>query len=64
MGTARWRTVMDVVPHTKAWAPKTKKIGSATAGEVVSASPRWVRVSITSPIRIRSPSETWRVIQP
>ena len=30
IGTARWRTVIDVVPQTKACAPNTKKIAIAT----------------------------------
>ena len=64
MGTARCWTVIEVVPQMKACAPKTKKIARATAGSVVSASPRCVRVSTTRPMRIRSPRLTRRVIQP
>jgi len=39
--------VTEVVPHTKARSPKTKKI--ATAGIVVTASARCVKVSMISP---------------
>ena len=49
--TAEGRTVVEVVFQMKACAPKRKKIGSATAGLVVSASPRWVSVSRTRPGR-------------
>ena len=55
---------MEVVPQMKAWAPKTKKIPSATHGTVVSASARCVNVSITRPIRISWARLTRRVIQP
>ena len=47
-----------------ACAPKTKKIGIATHGLVVSARPRWVKVSTISPIRMMLPRLTRRVIQP
>ena len=56
--------MIDVVPQTKACAPKTKKIASATHGDVVRASARWVRVSMISPIRMMLPRLTRRVIQP
>ncbi len=56
--------MIDVVPQMKAWAPKTKKIGIATGGDVVRASARWMTVSMTRPMRMRSPSFTWRVIEP
>ena len=36
-GTARWRTVTDVVPHTKACMPKAKKMTIATTAFVVIA---------------------------
>ena len=39
LGTARCRIATEVVPHTKACSPKTKKMVIATAGVVVSASP-------------------------
>ena len=64
VGTARCRTVIDVVPQTNACAPKTKKIGSATTGLVVSASARWVSVSMIRPTRMMLPRLTRRVIQP
>ena len=63
-GTARCRTVTDVVPQTNACAPKTKKTGIATQGLVVSASARCVSVSMISPIRMMLPRLTRRVIQP
>lgn len=40
-GTARCRTVCEMVPHTKAWVPKKNCVTNATAGTVVSASTRW-----------------------
>jgi hypothetical protein len=64
VGTARCRIVIEVVPHTNACAPNTKKTGIATYGDDVAASARWVRVSMTSPIRIRSPRLIRRVSQP
>ena len=63
-GTARWRTVIEVVPQMKAWAPKTKKTHRATTGEVVSASARCVSVSMMSPARMTFPRLTRAVIQP
>ena len=47
-----------------ACAPKTKKTGSATYGDEVEASARWVNVSMISPIRIRLPRLIRRVSQP
>ena len=64
VGTARCRTVIDVVPHTNACAPKTKKIPIATQGVVVSARHRWVRVSMTRPMRMRFARVTCLVSQP
>ena len=58
VGTARWRTVTDVVPQTKAWAPNTNITTSATHGSVFSASTRWVRVSMISPPRMMLPRLT------
>ena len=52
VGTARMRTVREVVPQTNAWAPKTNVIAIATHAVVVRARPRWVKVSMTSPTRI------------
>ncbi len=52
-GTARWRTVVDVVPHTTACRPNSTMIAPASHGDRVSASPRWVSVSITRPMRMR-----------
>ena len=37
------------MPQTNAWAPNTTIVASATAGDVVSASDRWVNVSISRP---------------
>ena len=55
VGTARCRTVGDVVPQTKACAPKTTMITIATQAVVVSASAEWVSVSMISPTRMMSP---------
>jgi hypothetical protein len=33
LGTARWRTTVDSVPHTNACAPKTTSVAIATAGD-------------------------------
>ena len=35
MGTSRWRTVVEIVPHTKAYRPKPNMMTNATAGELV-----------------------------
>ena len=56
--------VIAVVPQMNACAPKRKNTGMATYGFVVSASTRWVSVSMISPIRITSPRLTRLVIQP
>ena len=56
--------VIAVVPQMNACAPKTKNTGIATYGLVVRARTRWVSVSMISPILIRSPRLTCRVIQP
>ncbi len=64
VGTARWRTVSEVVPQMNACAPKTKNTGSATYGDEVDASARWVRVSMTRPTRISPPRLIRRVSQP
>ena len=63
-GTARWRTTVDVVPHTKACAPNTTNVASAIAADVVSARTRCVAVSIRRPTRMMSPSENRRSRRP
>jgi len=52
VGTARIRTVREVVPHTNACAPKMNMITRATTNDVFTASARWVRVSMESPTRM------------
>src|SRR5215218_6262679 len=61
---ARWRTAVDVVPHTKACIPNTTNVTRATAGSVVSASTRWVPVSMSRPTRMMSASENRRSSRP
>ena len=64
VGTARWRTVVEIVPQTKACAPNTKNTTRATAGSVFTARTRWVRVSMTRPPRMMLPRLTCRSSQP
>ena len=52
MGTARCRTVVDVVPQMTAWIPKMTIMAPAATADVVIARTRWVTVSISRPARI------------
>jgi hypothetical protein len=52
-GTARWRTVVEVVPHTTAWMPNRVIVAPTTSADVDTARIRWVTVSRSSPTRIR-----------
>src|SRR6266536_4313238 len=50
-GVASCRAVVDTIPHTTAWTPKTAMVAPATHGLRVSARTRCTVVSITSPAR-------------
>ena len=64
VGTARWRTVTEVVPHTNACSAEHEEDRHRDRREVVIASPRCVSVSMISPTRMMLPRLTRRVIHP